>query len=88
MAAGALIAMPLAGPLISRFGSATVTRIATPLLLTAMPLTLLVPEFDLLLPAAFFFGASNGFMDVSMNAHGVTVERRYGRPVMSSFHGM
>jgi hypothetical protein len=27
-------------------------------------------------------------MDVAMNAHAVTVERKLGRPVMSSFHGM
>jgi hypothetical protein len=27
-------------------------------------------------------------MDVAMNAHGVRVERRLGRPVMSSYHGM
>jgi fucose permease len=25
-------------------------------------------------------------MDVSMNAHGVAIERRYGRPIMSSLH--
>jgi len=27
-----------------------------------------------------------GSLDVSMNVHGVTVERRYGRPILSSFH--
>jgi hypothetical protein len=27
-------------------------------------------------------------VDVAMNAHGVTVERRLGRPVMSGFHAM
>jgi MFS family permease len=88
MALGALIAMPLTGPVIARFGSALVTRVATPTLLVAFPLALLAPRFDLLLPAVFCFGAANGVMDVAMNAHGVTVERRYGRPVMSSFHGM
>lgn len=88
MALGALFAMPLTGPVIARFGSAAVTRIATPTLLAAFPLALLAPRLGLLLPAVFFFGAANGVMDVAMNAHGVTVERRLGRPVMSSFHGM
>lgn len=88
IALGALVAMPLTGPLIARFGSATITRIATPTLLVAFPLALLAPRLGLLLPAAFFFGAANGAMDVAMNAHGVTVERRYGKAVMSSFHGM
>jgi fucose permease len=27
-----------------------------------------------------------GSLDVSMNVHGVTVERRYGRPILSGFH--
>ena len=35
----------------------------------------------------FVFGASNGAMDVSMNAHGVAVERELRKPVMSSLHG-
>jgi hypothetical protein len=32
------------------------------------------------------FGALNGAMDVSMNAHGVAVERELGKPIMSSLH--
>src|SRR5919112_1353826 len=31
-------------------------------------------------------GATNGGLDVSMNAQAVVVERGYGRPIMSSFH--
>jgi fucose permease len=33
------------------------------------------------------FGASNGAMDVAMNAHGVAIQERRGRPIMSSLHG-
>jgi fucose permease len=33
-------------------------------------------------------GAASGALDVSMNAQGVAVERRYRRPIMSSLHGM
>jgi fucose permease len=32
------------------------------------------------------FGALNGILDVSMNAHGVALERSMGRPIMSSMH--
>ncbi len=35
----------------------------------------------------FVFGATNGAMDVAMNAHGVAVERTLARPIMSSLHG-
>jgi fucose permease len=36
--------------------------------------------------ALVVFGAGNGAMDVSMNAHGVAVEREGGKPIMSSLH--
>lgn len=88
LALGALAAMPMTGFLIARFGSAAVTRAATFSLFAAFPLAVLAPDPVLLMPALFVFGATNGVMDVAMNAHGVTVERRRGRPVMSSFHGM
>jgi MFS family permease len=88
MALGALFAMPLTGPMIARLGSAAVTRLVTPLLLAAFPIALLAKGPASLMLALFVFGAVNGAMDVAMNAHGVAVERKFGRPVMSSFHGM
>lgn len=88
MAFGALVAMPLTGMFIARFGSAAVTRTSTPVLLLALPISLLAPGPDLLMVALFLYGGANGVMDVAMNAHAVTVERKLGRPVMSSLHGM
>jgi fucose permease len=35
----------------------------------------------------FVFGASNGAMDVAMNAHGVAIQKELDRPIMSSLHG-
>lgn len=88
MALGALIAMPLAGQATARFGSAAVTRASTIALLATFPLPLLAPAAPLLMAALLVFGAANGVMDVAMNAHGVAAEGRYGRPIMSSLHGM
>jgi MFS family permease len=88
MAFGALVAMPLTGMFIARFGSAAVTRASTPVLLLAFPVSLLAPNPELLMLSLFFYGGANGVMDVAMNAHAVTVERKLGRPVMSSLHGM
>jgi MFS family permease len=88
MALGALIAMPLGGAAISRLGSAIVTRAATIALLVCFALPLLAPSPLVLILTLLAFGASNGLLDVAMNAHGVLVENRLGRPVMSSFHGM
>ncbi len=88
MALGALVAMPLGGAAIAKLGSAAVTRGAALALFASFILPLLAPSPALLIAALLVFGASNGLLDVAMNAHGVLVERRLGRPVMSSFHGM
>jgi MFS family permease len=88
MAVGALFAMPLTGAFIARLGSAKVTRVSTLVFCLSLPLPVLAPNLPLLMAALFVFGAGNGVMDVAMNAHGVVVERRLGRPVMSSYHGM
>ena len=52
-----------------------------------LPLPLLATSPYMLAAILFVFGASTGAMDVSMNAHGVAIQERLGRPVMSSFHG-
>jgi hypothetical protein len=88
MALGALVAMPLGGAVIARIGSAAVTRASALALFAAFLLPLLAPHPLLLIAALLVFGAANGLLDVAMNAHGVLVEQRLGRPVMSSFHGM
>ena len=86
MAAGAFVAMPLTGQVLDRHASARVLRLAAlvypPLLL--LPLAASGPV--LLAAALVVFGAGNGAMDVSMNAHGVAVERAGGKPIMSSLH--
>ena len=40
----------------------------------------------LLCLGTFLVGSSTGALDVTMNAHGVAVERRYGRPILAGFH--
>ena len=86
MAGGAFVAMPLTGHVLERRPSASVLRLASlaypPLLL--LPLAVSGPVW--LAAALVVFGAGNGAMDVSMNAHGVAVERSLARPIMSSLH--
>jgi len=86
MAAGAFVAMPLTGHVLDRRASPRVLRLAAlvypPLLL--LPLAASGPV--LLAAALIVFGAGNGAMDVSMNAHGVAVELEGGKPIMSSLH--
>lgn len=85
-AVGAIAAMPATGWLVSRCGSRPVVGVAALLLFGALLLPALAPNLALLTLALVVFGASNGALDVSMNAHGVAVEKAYGRPILSSFH--
>jgi len=87
MAAGALVSMPLTGHILDRYSSASVTRAAALSFCLLLPLPLLATSPYVLGAVLFVFGASNGAMDVSMNAHGVAVERQLPRPIMSSLHG-
>lgn len=92
VAAGALVAMPLAGRLVARHGSRPVTRVSALLFAGALALPALAPSFALLAAALVVLGAANGALDVAMNAQAVAVEReyerRYARPIMASFHAL
>ena len=88
IAAGSLVSMPIAGWMVARHGSRIVALVAGLLYCAAVPLPLLAPSLPALVVALMLFGVFNGAMDVSMNAHGVAVERQIGRPIMSSLHAM
>ena len=87
-AIGSIAAMTGSGWLIARFGSRAVTTVAALGVCLTLPLLPLAPSMPLLFAALLLFGAAYGTMDVSMNAQAVLVEQRYGRPIMSSFHGV
>nr|WKN37447.1 MFS transporter [Tunicatimonas sp. TK19036] len=88
IACGAIIAMPITGGLVERLGSkrvAGIVSIGFCFLLASLPL---MPSYAGLAAMLFLFGMVNGSMDVAMNAHGVFVEKKYQKPIMSSFHGL
>jgi MFS family permease len=88
MAVGSVLALVAAGWLIARWGSRVVTSWAALGFCVLLPLPVIVPNVALLAVSLAVFGACNGTVDVSMNAQAVAVERRYQRPIMSSFHGL
>ncbi|WP_448206022.1 MFS transporter [Azospirillum sp. sgz302134] len=88
LAAGALTAMIGSGGLLGRVGSAPAVRVTALLFGLLLPLPALMPGVVALCAVLFLFGAAGGTMDIAMNAHGALVERRLGRPIMSSLHGM
>jgi MFS family permease len=58
----------------------------------ATQLVLLAPAFATdyatLLAAAALYGVGVGVIEVGINAHSVELEQRYGRPIISAFHGL
>jgi hypothetical protein len=86
LAAGALIAMPTAGRLVSRHGSRTIVRLSVAALGLGLLLPAAMPTVALLTAATFLMGLANGSLDVSMNAQGVEVERAAGKQILSSIH--
>ncbi|GAA4562387.1 MFS transporter [Planotetraspora kaengkrachanensis] len=88
IAAGAITGMLVIGRLVDRYGS---DRVMIPAALAqgaVLVLPALAPSLPMLTLALFLFGVVNGTLDVSMNANAVTVERAYGRPIMSAFHAV
>ena len=83
---GALGAMAICGWLLARFGSEHVTRVAALVLCATLPLPGLAPNLFLLTLVLALLGMANGTLDVAMNAQAVEIERRYHRPILSSFH--
>jgi len=88
VAAGAILALPIAGWLVATLGSRLVTSASAAALSAAVVLPVLTPSVVSSAAALALLGACNGTLDVAMNAHGVLVEHAYRRPIMSSFHAL
>ena len=86
MAAGSVLSLPFAGWLVGRFGSRAMTMLASLAPCLALPLPVISDNVLALSLSLAVLGAPNGTLDVSMNAHALSVERRYQLPIMSSFH--
>jgi MFS family permease len=86
IAAGCMVAMPLAGWLVSRCGSRPVTACSSLCFCAALALPAFATSQATLSAALLVMGLAAGAMDVSMNSHAIAVERIWGRPLVSGFH--
>jgi MFS family permease len=85
---GALAFGLIAGVLVSRWGSVRVAPVTV--VATAGNLVLLgvAPSWPALAAVLFLAGALDSIADVAENAHGLRVERLYGRSILNSMHGV
>jgi len=84
--AGAIAGLPAGGAIVARAGSRAALRagfVAYPLGLVAIAFAGNVATLALALAA---MAVANSVVDVAMNAQGVELERRYGRPLLSGMH--
>ena len=88
MAVGSLVGLPLSGVLTARFGSRKTTIAALFAMLLATPLPILAPSIPVFVIALLVLGMANGAVDVAMNSQAVAVQDRFGRAIMSGFHGL
>jgi MFS family permease len=88
LAIGLVAGTRVAGAPIDRFGSRPVMRAGFPLLAATLLLPGLAGSAPTLFLSLLVLGVASGALDVAMNAQGIEVERRLGRPILSGLHGL
>ena len=83
---GLLVAQPLAGALVSRLGSRPVMYAGALVYALGLVPVALADALGPLAAAMVLIGVGSGLLDVAMNVHGLTVEGRLGRPILSGLH--
>ena len=85
-AAGGIVAMPLTGLLAHRFRSGLASIVGGFAFAAATAAIGFASSLGILCATVCLAGMTSGVMDVAMNANASDVERRSGKPLMSSFH--
>ena len=88
LAAGSVVALPLSGRVVGRFGSRRTTAATAVLLAVALVVVAVgyLAGVAWLVVGLFVLGLANGAWDVAMNVQGALVEQHLGRGIMSRFH--
>jgi predicted MFS family arabinose efflux permease len=88
IAAGSVVALPLAGPVIARLGSRQTVIVMSGVLAVSLVVIAVGSAAGVvpLVVGLFLMGFANGGWDVGMNVQGAVVERHLGRAIMSRFH--
>ncbi|ALO65599.1 hypothetical protein AS189_02705 [Arthrobacter alpinus] len=90
IAAGSVIALPAAGTVVGRIGTAgTIRTGGFSVAFGGLIVSIALAQHSVALTAVglFFFGIGIGLWDVAQNIEGADVERHRGRTLMPQFHG-
>jgi MFS family permease len=88
MPIGSILALPVAGALIDRFGSKNIVLAACTIYLFALPFLGLSNTGFQLAFSLFLFGFGGDLLNISMNVQAVGVEKTQNRSFMNIFHGI
>jgi MFS family permease len=88
MPVGSMICLPLAGWLVTRFGSRSCMLIGSFLYTSLLCMLGLADTVWELVIILFFYGMAGNMMNISVNTQAVGVEALYKRSIMASFHGL
>ena len=86
--AGALIALPLAGIVVDKYGSRLCSTAGIILFSLSLIMIVFSPTVPLLVVSVLVFGVAANLINISNNAQALIVQRKYGRVIMASFHGL
>lgn len=84
---GVFTVFPIASRIINRLGVGRATWVGVILLCLTAIFPVMAPSFFTLVIALFFFGATNGFTDISMNTLVTEIEKEDQQNFMSASHG-
>ena len=85
---GSLASLPLAGWLVSTWGSRRTVLLASCLYACFLPLLGWAGSFWTLAPALALFGFAGNMLNIAVNTQAIGVQEFYGKPIMGSFHGL
>jgi len=88
LAGGSVISLPLAGPIVARFGSRRTVMVTG--ILGGVGLAVIAVGYQIgvapVVAGLLCWGVASGTWDVAMNVQGAVVERLLGRSIMPRFH--
>lgn len=85
---GQIAFSPVTGWLVGKYGSRCMLHVGFTCYPGSLLLLGLASSAPQLVAALLIFGASCNVMNISINTQAVSLEGRYGRSIMASFHGM
>jgi MFS family permease len=86
LAAGSVLALLVAGALVTVIGSRRTSIVGATVLCAGLPAVAAAPDLGLFVTALALLGVGNSLLDVAMNSHAARVEDAYGRPIFAGFH--